>query len=75
MIGACIWTTYNELAYLNSIGQASPMTCMMSRRMLLLGYLDGAERRVRWGRLDRDRILTHARQWLTLLALEAEEVV
>ena len=69
--GAHIYTTNMELAYLKVIGQHPEAYSRMTPRerkshkiKQLKGYLVGAEKRVNWGTLDKDKIMEAAENQL-----------
>lgn len=65
------WTTADECAWLDRIGQTYCHTQGMPAAPLLRHYLAGAARRQRWDNLDPEKIIDHAQR--RLLQAELEE--
>lgn len=65
------WTTNSEIEWLNAIGDAleeeknrnMPVDSrvFIDRKELLRGYLEGAKKRSRWGKMDRVACINHAK--------------
>lgn len=58
------WTTQDEVAFLQRLGQFTPAGEMMGRKTLLFGYLEGASRRTDWADIHKKTVLRIARsEW------------
>lgn len=65
------WTTNSEIEFLNTIGDAldeminrnlpADTRITIDRKELLRGYLESAQKRSRWGRMDRAACINHAK--------------
>lgn len=58
------WDTSDELLYLQRIGKIHESTRSMTRAEMLELYLAGLEKRVDWGNLNRDKIISAAKTHL-----------
>lgn len=67
------WTTAAELQYLENIGITHQFTKTIPRMELLKRYLEGANRRVNWGDVNKNDVLKAAHRMLTKAALEKEQ--
>lgn len=53
------WTTTTEIDFLNNIGTFGDTPGDPLR--LLKGYLKGAETRTKWGTIDKEKVIAHAK--------------
>jgi len=58
-----VWTTENEISYLQNIGGWFAVTTH-SRKEILQGYIDSALRRDDWGEVDGNKVIMYAKQML-----------
>jgi hypothetical protein len=59
------WSTEKEIHFLSenpqfTLGTSHASTKYISRKEMLENYLEGARKRVNWGEMDRDAIISHA---------------
>ena len=57
-----MWKTEQEIKYLINIGHT--MTNPPSRLKLLAGYLEGCEKRERWGEIEKDEVIDFVKRQL-----------
>lgn len=65
------WSTKDELAWIDRIGEFSVTQDPLSTRQLLINVMAGLQRRVHWGRIDKAAVF--ARIWARLGKLSLGE--
>lgn len=65
------WSTKDELAWIDRIGEFSVTQDPLSTRQLLINALAGLQRRVHWDRIDKAAVF--ARIWVRLKQLPLGE--
>lgn len=63
------WGTNSEISYLNTIGSSLPDEIAdVSRIDLIKGYIQGANARQEWGKIERRAVIAHAHKLLVEIA-------
>lgn len=71
--GGKTWSTKDELAWIDRIGEFSVTQDPLSPRQLLINALAGIQRRGHWGRIDKAAVIN--RIWMRLGQLSPEEAI
>ena len=58
-------STFNEIKFIDKLGTYSGTDVL--RRDLLIGYISGCKRRVNWGMINSNEVISHARKSLNKL--------